>query len=150
MVSWIQVVVASSNTGTKEPLAKILREFGLASLIAVSVSEVRNILLQRTVHVVFCDESLPEGGFREVLGLVKTTKPQVQVVVSSQLGELEEYLEAMNLGAFDFIAPPYRVADILSIIDSACQHYRLKIKAETMAHNSSEVWPWRQAHSYRA
>lgn len=149
-MSWIQVVVASSNAGTKEPLAKILGEFGLASLVASNVSEFRNILLQRTVHVVFCDESLPGGGFREVLGLVKTTKPQVQVVVSSQLGELKEYLEAMNLGAFDFIAPPYRVADILSIIDSACQHYRLKIKAETMDHNLSEAWPPRQAHSLRA
>lgn len=38
------------------------------------------------------------------------------VVVVSALGDAEQYLEAMDQGALDYITPPYRRADIESIV----------------------------------
>jgi len=130
-VSFIQVLVVGSDVGNRTALVNILEECGLEPVIASNVEETGNILARRPTHVVFCEDNLPDGSFREILRLVRATRPDIQVVVSSKLGDVDQYIEAMNLGAFDFIAPPYRDADVISVIDSACDRYRLKRKDES-------------------
>ena len=80
--------------------------------------------------MVFCEDKLPDGSFREILCLVKANRPEVQVVLSSMLGDVHEYIEAMNLGTFDFIAPPYRSSEVISVVDGAYRRYQLKRKDE--------------------
>ena len=130
-MSFIQVLVVGSDVGNRTALVNILEECGLEPVIASNVEETRTILARRPTHVVFCEDNLPDGSFREILRLVKATRPESQVVVSSKLGGVDEYIEAMNLGAFDFIAPPYRDADVISVTDGACDRYRLKRKDES-------------------
>lgn len=105
-MSWLQVLVACSHVERRIELVENLARCGLEAMIAADVNEVRAVFAQGPVHLVFCEDGLPEGGFREVLRFAKTTGSGVPLVVCSLLGELDEYLEAMQLGGFDFIAPP--------------------------------------------
>ena len=141
-MSWIQVLVASSNGERRATLTKILGECSLEPVFASNVEEVRTILVQSSVDLVFCEDNLPEGDFREVLRLAKATRPEAQVVVSSLLGEWEEYLEAMQLGAFDYVAPPYRDTEILSIVNSVCHGRGVTQKEGTPFHTQAKG-PWR-------
>ena len=140
-MNWIQVLVVGSDVEKRTAIVDVLEECGLEPVIASSLEETRNILARRPMHVVFCEENLTDGGFREILRLVKATRPEIQVVVSSMLGDVDEYIEAMNLGAFDFIAPPYRGTEIISVVDSASKRYRLKRKDETIPYIPAEELP---------
>ena len=135
----IQVLVTGCDAGKRTALLNMLEEYGLEPMIASNVEETRQILERRPMHVVFCEDRLPDGGFREILRLVKANRPEVQVVVSSMLGDVHEYIEAMNLGAFDFIASPYRSSEIISVVDGAYWRYRLKRKDEGVLHHQTEV-----------
>ena len=90
--------------------------------IAGNVDEVQAILAERSIDLVFCDERLPGGGFHYVLLLTKTIGGGVPLVLSSLSGELDCYLEAIELGVVDFIAPPFGAADVNSIIGRICQN----------------------------
>ncbi len=125
-MSCLEVLVASSDAGKRTALVDVLAQCGLEPMTVTSVDEVRAALAQRAVHLVFCEDALPEGGFREVLRLAQATGSGVPLVVSSLSGELEEYLEAMQMGAFDFIAPPYRPSEVESIVNSVRQNYSSK------------------------
>jgi FixJ family two-component response regulator len=57
------------------------------------------------------------------------------------LADVDEYIEAMNLGAFDFIAPPYRGTEIISVVDSASKRYRLKRKDDPVLYNQTQELP---------
>jgi len=114
----LQVLVACADIERRASLVDVLSQCDVTPSTAASVSEVRTALRQRSVHLVFCEDGLPQGGFREVLGLTKATGAGVPLVVSSPLGDLNEYMEAMQLGAFDFIAPPYRRVEVESIVNS--------------------------------
>ena len=136
----IQVLVTGCDAGKRTALLNILEEYGLEPMIASNVEETRQILERRPMHVVFCEDRLPDGGFREILCLVKANRPEVQVVVSSMLGDVHEYSEAMNLGAFDFIAHPYRSSEIISVVHGAYRRYRLKRKDEgVLCHQTEEL-----------
>ena len=64
----------------------MLEEYGLEPMIAANVEEARQILERMLMQVVFSEDRLLDGGFREILCLVKANRPEVQVVVSSMLG----------------------------------------------------------------
>jgi DNA-binding NtrC family response regulator len=130
-------LVASSDVERRATLAKILEECNLEAVLASSVEEVRIALTKGSVHLLFCEDNLPEGDFREVLRVAKAIRPEAQVVVASLLGGWGMYLEAMQLGAFDFIAPPYRDAAVRSIVNGVYLGYCLKNK-ETRYHCHEE------------
>jgi DNA-binding NtrC family response regulator len=138
-VKSIQVLVTGCDAGKRTALLNMLEEYGLQPIIASNVEETRQIIERRPMHVVFCEDRLPDGGFREILRLVKANRPEIQVVVSSMLGDVHEYIEAMNLGVFDFIAPPYRSSEIISVVDGAYRRYGLKRKDEGVLHHQTEV-----------
>ena len=106
----------------------MLEEYGLEPMIAANVEETRQILERMLMQVVFSEDRLLDGGFREIVCLVKANRPEVQVVVSSMLEDVHEYIEAMSLGAFDFIAPRYRSSEIISVVHGAYRRYRLNGK----------------------
>lgn len=141
LLSWFQVLVACSDPGRRTALVDILVQRGLEPMVATNVGEVRAVFAQRPVHLVFCEDDLPEGGFREVLQFAKATESGVPLVVCSLLGELDEYLNAMELGAFDFIAPPYRGADIASVINSVHKDCWAKRIGETRPCTPVEAAP---------
>jgi CheY-like chemotaxis protein len=112
----LEVLVASSDADNRSVLVDILGRSGAKSLIAGNVDEVQRILAELSIDLVFCDDVLPGGGFQYVLLLAKTIGGGVPLVLSSLLGDLGRYLEAIELGVFDFIAPPFGAADVNSII----------------------------------
>jgi DNA-binding NtrC family response regulator len=112
----VEVLVASSDADNRSSLVDILGRSGVKSLIAGNVDEVQTILAELSIDLVFCDDVLPGGGFHYVLLLTKTIGGSVPLVLSSFLGDLGRYLEAIELGVFDFIAPPFGAADVNSII----------------------------------
>jgi len=113
-----QVLVANSDGARRDALAGILVQCGLRPLIANNMREVCALLAQHPVDAVFCEDCLPQGGFRQVLELTKATRSRVPLVVCSRLGELDQYLEAMHLGAFDFIVAPFRRDEVVFIINA--------------------------------
>jgi len=141
IVSGIQVLVVGSDVGKRSALVNILEECGLEPVIASNLVEALDILARRPMHVVFCEENLSDGGFREILRLVKSARPEIQVVLSSMLRDVEEYIEAMNLGAFDFITPPYRATQIISVVNGASKRYRLRLEDETLTYIPPEALP---------
>jgi DNA-binding NtrC family response regulator len=137
-MSCLQILVACSDPARRCALVETLAQFGLEPVIAADMSEVRAVFSQHPLHLVICEDGLPEGGFREVLRLAIAVGSEVPVVVCSSLGEMDQYVEAMELGAFDFIAPPYRRREVEFILNSV----REKLFAETYGRNSSLYPSW--------
>ena len=73
------------------------------------------------IDLVFCDRGLADGTYRDILAMTHSKSPRVRLVVTSRLADWEEYLEALDNGAFDLIASPSQTADIVRVINQA-QH----------------------------
>jgi DNA-binding NtrC family response regulator len=126
--------------------------------MAANSVEVLAVLAQRPVNLVLCEAALPGGGFRQVIQLMNATGLGIPLVVCSRLGEWDEYLEAMQLGAFDFIAAPYRLSEIEFILNRVRSMHLHKTMGGT-GHNiqaglvsgndSEEVWPASGAYRCR-
>ena len=119
MVDQLKVLVACSDPESGRKLRECLSECGLDPIPSSTVREACAILTQQPVPLVICSMSLADGTFRDLLRAAEVTEPRVPVVVASQGENTAEYLEAMEMGAFDFIAYPCRRAELEWIISNA-------------------------------
>ena len=117
MPSRLRVLVVSSDSENGRKLGTILSECGLDPVPASTLEEAQALLAKRDALLVFCDAELANGTFHEVLRLAEAVR--IPVVVASRVHETLQYLEAMRLGAFDFIALPYRRSEVEHIVASA-------------------------------
>ncbi|HMK23352.1 MAG TPA: hypothetical protein VK466_13540, partial [Terriglobales bacterium] len=86
-MNWFQALVACSDQERRAALLDVLRECDLDPKPVTTLCEVRDALVQGTVHLVFCDSTLPDGDFHEALYLAKALG--VPLVVTSLLGDLD-------------------------------------------------------------
>lgn len=122
MVDRAHILLVSGDPETRRMLSEALRPSGAKLTSASSVAEARQLLARERPALVFCERRLADGSFRDVLRTQEVTQTGLPVVVASRLAETEEYLEAMRMGAFDFIAQPYHRGEVEQIVQNALHH----------------------------
>ena len=117
----ISILVVSSEMQNRNSLRDILNQEGWRTIDASTVGECEEVFTNQNVDLVFCDRGLADGTYRDILAMTRLRSPCVRLVVTSRLADWEEYLEALDNGAFDLIASPSLAADIIRVIHRA-QH----------------------------
>ncbi len=112
----------------KESLALMLKETveseGLeADIVANGADAGRRIAEGRRYFAVLTDLRLPGADGIAVLKQVKESDPDCPVIVMTAFGTIENAVEAMKLGAYDFIQKPVDV-DHLMLLLRRCQENR--------------------------
>ena len=69
--------------------------------------------------LVFTDAQLPDGTWADILGLAEKALLPVNVIVVARLVDTRFYVEAIEAGAFDFIAPPFNSTDLRYVVRNA-------------------------------
>jgi DNA-binding NtrC family response regulator len=81
------------------------------------LAEAKKVLSGQEVALVFCDDRLIDGSYRDLLQTLQVLKITPHFVLTTRIGEWRDSLEALSLGVFDMIESPYRSTDIeLSVI----------------------------------
>jgi DNA-binding NtrC family response regulator len=108
----IEVLVISSELEHRRALVDILNREQWDTICASTVNECEELFARRDVALVFCERELPDGTYRDVLRTIRSLNTNVPLVVTSRLADWDEYLEALQEGAFDLIASPCRSTDV--------------------------------------
>ena len=102
-------LAVSSDERVQQNLAEAITGCGLIVFRAFTVGESRRILSRQEISLVVCDDRLIDGTYEDLLQAKKLSPTKPPVIVLSLLGDWPEYLKAINVGAFDFLAyPPIR------------------------------------------
>ena len=85
-------------------------------------------------HVVVTDLKMPRIDGMEVLAEIKKKSPSTVVLVITAFGTIEKAVEAMKMGAFDFIPKPCTREHFKLAVKKALDHYRLESRVEELEH----------------
>ena len=82
----------------------------------------------RRPHLIFLDIWLQGSRLDglQILGVIKEQHPSVPVVMISGHGNIETAVQAIKLGAYDFIEKPFKADRLLLVVDRAIEADRLK------------------------
>ena len=110
-VPW-EILVLSATIEDRRTLAHMLGAHGLDPICCSTLHEAVEAFQKHSVGLAFCDKTLPDGSYRDLIAAARDLETRPRVVVTSHHADWDEYLEAMRLGAFDVIAVPGRPTDV--------------------------------------
>lgn len=117
-----EILVVDDEVGIRELLSEILFDEGYRVHLAENAAEARAFRLNHTPNLVLLDIWMPDT---DGLALLKEWGAQnlltMPVVMMSGHGTIETALEAMRIGAIDFLEKPIALQKLLKTVHSALQ-----------------------------
>lgn len=114
-----QAIVACGDPEIQQVLVSVLSEFGLKPLLSTTLDEAKALLAQEEIAIAFSQTRFTKGSFREVVRAADSPESRVPVIICSEFYDKDLYIEAMTLGAFDYLAFPYRCEDVAWVVNNA-------------------------------
>ncbi|HEX6261206.1 MAG TPA: sigma-54 dependent transcriptional regulator, partial [Woeseiaceae bacterium] len=102
-----------------ELLGLTLGRMNIETDIATDVAGAKQKLGRRQFDICLTDMRLPDGDGLELVKWMQSNAPGVPVAVITAHGNVETAVQALKLGAFDFVSKPLDLTNLRNIVDSA-------------------------------
>lgn len=134
------VLVADDDQFIRDSLADLLRSNGRMNLqFAGTAKETWAKLEQEDIDLVLLDIKFPDSHDLTLLKRIRTERPHVQVIVlTSQTENIGQVVEAIKLGAFDYVPKPFADEELLNRIERALETQSLRRAHELLVRDMEQ------------
>ncbi|HXH97446.1 MAG TPA: sigma-54 dependent transcriptional regulator [Gaiellaceae bacterium] len=119
------LLVADDDPGLRESLERALTREGFRVVLASDGTAALERLQAGGIDLVLTDLKMPGLTGIELLRAVKAIAPDVDVILLTAFGTVEEAVKAMKEGAYDFLTKPFQRAQVLRLIRQALERREL-------------------------
>src|SRR5689334_696886 len=121
------VLVVDDDTDVRGLLAAVLENDGTAKVTeAASGAEAMSILGRDEFDVAVVDVQLPDHSGLDVLRWARAAEIDTELIVLTGHADVETAVEAMRLGAYDFITKPCKNAELREVVAKAREKKALR------------------------
>jgi two-component system response regulator AtoC len=132
------VVVIDDELLIRKSLTKVLKERGYRVETAATGNAGVELVERLRPQVAILDMRLPDTDGLTVLKRVKEKASDTQVIVITAYGDVDSAVEAMKLGATDFVRKPYELEEITLAVESAAQAFARDSDLEAIRRTGAE------------
>ena len=111
-----RILVVDDEENTRIGLSKLLSHEGFIVDLAANGTEALDLLRRQRVNVVISDINMPDMNGIAFLREISRRYPSTNVIMITAYGGVESYLEAMNLGALEYLHKPIRLDELRSVM----------------------------------
>ena len=115
------VLILDDDDSIRWVLDRTLRAAGYQTRLCADVPAARALLSREPVQVVLSDIRMPSGDGVAFLREIKASQPQLPVVLITAHADLSSAVQSFDAGAFEFVAKPFDLDELLTIVARAVQ-----------------------------
>ncbi len=121
-----RALIIDDEAGVRQSLSLYLEDEGFEVMSAADGDAGLRTAQSERFDVVLCDVRMPRRGGFEILEDLLRAQPDATVLVMSAFGQVEQALEAVRKGAYDFLAKPFTPQELLLAVRKADERERLR------------------------
>lgn len=121
-----RILIVDDEPALAAYLDEVIREEGYRTRRANSAVEAFAALEEEAFNLVITDLRMPETDGLEILRKVRERDPDLGVIVMTAFASLETAVEALRLGAMDYITKPLHVEEVQVVLKKAFESLDLK------------------------
>jgi DNA-binding NtrC family response regulator len=122
-----RILIAEDETNLRLVLQKELERLGYRVQVAPDGEAALRKLEESNVDVLLCDINMPRIDGMEVLRRVHERPNPPEVIMLTGQATVETAVEAMKLGAYDYLTKPYRIIELDVRVKQAAEKRRLRV-----------------------
>ncbi len=125
------ILVVDDEKSVRVLLRELLENEAYSVYEAGSLSELTAFLQNMVPDIVILDLGLPDGSGIEIIPAIKEKCKNTEVIVITAMGTVDNAVDSMKLGAYDFITKPFDTRKIRRSVERALNY--VKVRRENMA-----------------
>lgn len=121
-----QILVVDDEVSICEILTSFLKKNGYSVFYALNGEQAITIIKQHDIDLVLTDIKMPGMTGVDLLKLIKGYNAFLPVIMTTGFPTLDSAIEALKLGAFDYLTKPFHLEEIIEKITRALQTRQLQ------------------------
>ncbi len=121
-----RILVVDDEAGVRSSLALVLQDEGFSVRTAADADQATALVEREEFDYILCDVRMPGRSGLELLPDLVAEQPHATIVMMSAYGAIEQALEAVRLGAYDYLSKPFQPQEFLLLIHKAEERERLR------------------------
>lgn len=130
------ILVVDDERGVRQSFNMVLKD-EYRILLAGTGEKAVEIYAKHAIDLVLLDILLPDINGLELLGTLKETEPDTEIIMVTAVNDIHSAVKAIKLGAYEYIIKPFIVDDVLTVISRALEKKQL-VKEVTYLRNELE------------
>jgi DNA-binding NtrC family response regulator len=122
-----RLLVAEDEANLRLVIQKELQRLGYRVDVAPDGEAALRRLEEGNVDVLLCDINMPRMDGMELLRRVYERANPPEVIMLTGHATVETAIEAMKLGAYDYLSKPYRITELDALVKQAAEKRRLRV-----------------------
>jgi DNA-binding NtrC family response regulator len=129
-----EVLIVDDDHNFRETLRELLTDAGYKTLVATNAEDAITLLQTTTPDLTLCDWKMPGGGGEQFLKSLQAEGllTSMPVIILTAHGTGPNAMQAMQLGAYDFITKPLDIDLALTTVARAIRHMELQREVELL------------------
>ncbi len=116
-----KILVADDELSMREFLTIMLTKEGYDVDTAKDGEEAINMIGRNSYHLVITDVKMPKKSGLDVLKAAATSSPNTIVIMITAYSSVDSAIEAMKVGAYDYIPKPFKIDEIRIVVRNALE-----------------------------
>ena len=121
-----KILVLDDERSLCELLKVVFKKEGYEVLTTPSPKKAIEITKKDDIDVLVSDIKLPEMSGMEVLKRLRKARPELPVVMITAYGTIKEAVEALKMGAYDYIIKPFDIEELKVVVAKAIENKKLQ------------------------
>ena len=135
------VLVVDDEHEHVESLRRLFEREGAQVRTAVSGELALEVVRAEPIDLILSDLMMPGLSGQDLMKAARAIRPDVDVVVMTAYATVENAVEAMREGAYDFIQKPFKTALILKVVERALERRALRAENVMLRKELAEANP---------
>jgi len=121
-----RILVVDDEEQMRDLLVKVLERKGYQVSVCGNGADALAFLEREPADLVVTDVRMPGLSGMEALRAIKELNPEIVVIIMTAFGSIDQAVQAVKEGAYDYINKPFKIDEMLLTIEKALEERRLR------------------------
>ncbi len=127
-----KILIVDDEESVRWVLKRSLEKAGMETALAKTGAEALTLIAEEGVAVALVDIRLPGGNGLDLLNTLQTSGTHIPVIIMTAQATMQNAIEAMRRGAFDYITKPFDLEEVTILVKKALAFRSLSMEASSL------------------
>jgi len=127
-----RVLIVDDEVSLRRTLSILLKSANYDTVEADTISSASKLLSSEKIDLVIVDLQLGDENGIDLIHIIKQKHSQTEAILITGYGSIENSVEAMQAGAFDYITKPFSNSELLMRISKALERKNMRQELQTL------------------